>query len=159
MSMMFALIIFVALAVAGAAAGMKLYVRPKEAMERVTAGAQSPDRMPSHPSLAMHELVKRIGKIAVATPQDKALDTLLPIITRMSRPISTSKLHLRSSMWNCPCLLSSLSWLFRYSMASSLKFLRSGMRMKFFKIAGESEGILDTLIGSRIILTGFVFTS
>jgi tight adherence protein C len=70
MSMMFALIIFVALAVAGAAAGMRLYVRPKEAMERVVGGIEQPEHMPLHPSLAFHELVKRLGNLVPQSPKD-----------------------------------------------------------------------------------------
>ena len=70
MSMMFALIIFVAIAVAGAAAGMKLYVRPKEAMERVAGGIEPSEHAPVHPSLAFHELIKRLGNLVPQSPKD-----------------------------------------------------------------------------------------
>ena len=49
---------------------MKMYVRPKEAMERVVGGAQSTDEMPSHPSLAFHELIKRLGNLVPQSPKD-----------------------------------------------------------------------------------------
>ena len=54
-------VIFVGLAIALAGAGMKLYVRPREAMERVAAGGTGNDQMPAHPSLAMHALIVKLG--------------------------------------------------------------------------------------------------
>ena len=63
-------VIFIGLALAVALAGMKLYVRPKEAMERVAGGSQSADQMPSHPSLAMHDLIKKLGNIIPQSPKD-----------------------------------------------------------------------------------------
>jgi tight adherence protein C len=53
-----------------AAGGMKAYVRPKEAMERVAGGTQAADTMPNHPSLAMHELIKKLGNIIPQSPKD-----------------------------------------------------------------------------------------
>jgi tight adherence protein C len=64
------LLIFIALAVAVAVAGMKLYVRPKEAMERVAGGIEDSHPIPSHPSLAFHELIKRLGSIIPQSPKD-----------------------------------------------------------------------------------------
>lgn len=63
-------LVFVGLALAIASAGMKLYVRPKEAMERVAGGVTSPDHMPAHPSLAMHELIKKLGNYIPQSPKD-----------------------------------------------------------------------------------------
>jgi len=64
------LLIFFGIAVAGAMYGMKIYVRPKEAMDRVVGGAQSTDEMPSHPSLAFHDLIKRLGNLVPQSPKD-----------------------------------------------------------------------------------------
>jgi tight adherence protein C len=63
-------IIITALAMGVAGVGMRLYVRPKEAMERVAAGAQGPDQMPNHPSLAMHELIRKLGNFIPLSPKD-----------------------------------------------------------------------------------------
>ena len=63
-------LIFTVLAMGLAAAGLKLYVRPKEAMERVAAGAQGNDQMPAHPSLAMHELIRKLGNFIPQSPKD-----------------------------------------------------------------------------------------
>jgi tight adherence protein C len=63
-------LIFVVLAMGLAGLGMKVYVRPKEAMERVAGGSQPSDSMPSHPSLAMHELIKKLGNIIPQSPKD-----------------------------------------------------------------------------------------
>jgi tight adherence protein C len=70
MPFLFTVIIFVALAIAVAGVGMKMYVRPKEAMERVAGGVHNPDSMPAHPSLAMHELVKKLGNFIPQSPKD-----------------------------------------------------------------------------------------
>src|SRR5258708_40137039 len=69
MSFLFTVLIFVVLAMALAGAGMKMYVRPKEAMERVAAGVQS-ESMPAHPSLAFHDLIKKLGNFVPQSPKD-----------------------------------------------------------------------------------------
>jgi tight adherence protein C len=68
-----AFLIFVAIAVAGAAFGMRFYVQPKEAIERVTGAAvqqQEMDVAPTHPSLVFREVVKRLGDLIPASPKD-----------------------------------------------------------------------------------------
>jgi len=64
------LLIFIGLAVAVALAGMKLYVRPKEAMERVVGGIEPAEQVPTHPSLVFHDLIKRLGNIIPQSPKD-----------------------------------------------------------------------------------------
>ena len=54
-------LIFVAMVALASAAGMKLYVRPKEAMERVVGAVTPADVQGEHPSLAFHEIIKRLG--------------------------------------------------------------------------------------------------
>jgi tight adherence protein C len=65
-----AVIIFFGIAVAGAMFGTKMYVRPKEAMDRVAGGMEQTETMPSHPSLAIHDLIKRLGNIVPQSPKD-----------------------------------------------------------------------------------------
>jgi len=69
MPFFFTLVVFIALAVAVALAGMKLYVRPKEAMERVVGGIDE-HAVPTHPSLAFHDLIKRLGTLVPQSPKD-----------------------------------------------------------------------------------------
>jgi tight adherence protein C len=64
------LMIFIAIAVAVALGGMKLYVRPKEAMERVVGGIDPTEHVPSHPSLVFHDLIKKLGNIVPQSPKD-----------------------------------------------------------------------------------------
>jgi tight adherence protein C len=64
------MLIFVGLAVLVAAVGMRLYVRPKEAMERVTGSLDGSEHMPQHPSLALHDLIKRLGNFIPQSPKD-----------------------------------------------------------------------------------------
>ena len=51
--------------------GLRFYVRPKEAMERV-AGATEAHRehVPTHPSLAFRQLLQRLGNVLPASPKD-----------------------------------------------------------------------------------------
>ena len=70
MPFLFTLILFVAVVLAVALAGMKLYVRPKEAMERVVGGIDPSEQVPSHPSLAFHDLIKRMGNFIPQSPKD-----------------------------------------------------------------------------------------
>ncbi len=49
---------------------MKLYVRPKEAMERVVGGIDPTEHMPAHPSLAFHDLIKKLGNFIPQSPKD-----------------------------------------------------------------------------------------
>jgi tight adherence protein C len=64
-------LIFLAVAVAISLLGMKLWVRPKETIDRVTGaspGAQ--EDSPAHPSLAFRDMVKRLGSVLPASPRD-----------------------------------------------------------------------------------------
>jgi tight adherence protein C len=71
MAIVFTCLIFVALAAVISMVGMRLYVRPKEAIERVTGVDLAPqEAMPVHPSLALHEIVKKLGNLIPASPKD-----------------------------------------------------------------------------------------
>jgi tight adherence protein C len=70
MTLLLPLLIFFGIAVAGAMYGMKIYVRPKEAMDRVVGGVQQADQQPSHPSLAFHDVIRRLGNIVPQSPKD-----------------------------------------------------------------------------------------
>lgn len=71
MAILFSLFIFVAFAAGLSYAGVKLYVKPKEALERV-AGTEldAHGGQPVHPSLVFHDLVKRLGAMVPASPKD-----------------------------------------------------------------------------------------
>lgn len=74
MSILFSCLVFVLIAILISLAGLKLYVRPKEALERVSGtSVDHSDEMPVHPSLAFHELVKRLGNLVPASPKDVSL--------------------------------------------------------------------------------------
>ncbi len=70
MPFLLTVLIFVVLAMGLAGVGMKMYVRPKEAMERVVGGIEPSEHMPTHPSLALHDLVKRLGNFIPQSPKD-----------------------------------------------------------------------------------------
>jgi tight adherence protein C len=70
MPLLLAFLVFIAVVAIVTLAGMKMYVRPKEAMERVAGGIDPADHVPQHPSLAIHELIKRLGNFIPQSPKD-----------------------------------------------------------------------------------------
>jgi tight adherence protein C len=71
MTILFSCLLFVLLAAGLSIAGMKLYVKPKEAMERVAGtGMSQHESTPRHPSLVFHDIVKRLGNLVPASPKD-----------------------------------------------------------------------------------------
>src|ERR1700687_1444233 len=68
---LFSLFIFVLFAVGLSYLGVRLYVKPKEAIERVAGtGPGMHDSPPIHPSLVFHDIVKRLGNLVPASPKD-----------------------------------------------------------------------------------------
>src|SRR5436305_3257553 len=70
MPLFLSVLIFFGLVVGMAALGMKMYVRPKEALERVVSGGATNEQMPVHPSLAMHQLIAKLGNFIPHSPKD-----------------------------------------------------------------------------------------
>ena len=71
MAFLLTFVVFFAVALAISLVGMRMWVRPKEAIERVTnAGVHVPDRVPTHPSLVFHDLIKRLGTVLPTSPKD-----------------------------------------------------------------------------------------
>ena len=71
MALLISFFIFIVFAAGLSFAGVRLYVKPKEAMERVAGtGHDSHDETPIHPSLIFHDLVKRLGTLVPASPKD-----------------------------------------------------------------------------------------
>ncbi len=64
------MLLFLVLTGAATAVGMKLYIRPREAMERVVGGGEPAEQAPTHPSLAFHEIIKKLGNIIPQSPKD-----------------------------------------------------------------------------------------
>ncbi len=71
MAILLSCLVFLLLAIVLSVVGMKLYVRPREAMERV-AGivADHSETAPIHPSLVFRDLIKRLGTLVPASPKD-----------------------------------------------------------------------------------------
>jgi tight adherence protein C len=63
-------VVFIAVVALVMLVGMKMYVRPKEAMERVAGSIDGSEHVPTHPSLAIHELIKRLGNFIPQSPKD-----------------------------------------------------------------------------------------
>jgi tight adherence protein C len=71
MTVIVTFILFLLVALAVSLVGMRLYVRPKEAIERVTGAARPEhEEAPIHPSLVFHELVKKLGTIMPVNPRE-----------------------------------------------------------------------------------------
>ncbi|MBI3681850.1 MAG: type II secretion system F family protein [Acidobacteria bacterium] len=71
MALLLTFVIFLLVAVAISAAGLRMWVRPKEAIERVTSvGVVADDTPPTHPSLAFRDLLKKLGSMMPQSPKD-----------------------------------------------------------------------------------------
>ncbi len=71
MPFFFASLIFLCVAVVVTSIVMRVWLRPKEAIERVTGVMAEPaEQIPSHPSLVFHDLLKRIGTVLPASPKE-----------------------------------------------------------------------------------------
>jgi tight adherence protein C len=71
MALVFSFVIFLLFAAGLSLAGVKMYVKPKEAIERVAGtGMSAHDTAPVHPSLLFRDLVKRLGNLVPASPKD-----------------------------------------------------------------------------------------
>ena len=74
MTFLASFLIFVAVAGLISLLGMKLWVRPKEAIERVTgANVYAEEKAPVHPSLVFREMLDRLGSVLPASPKDMSL--------------------------------------------------------------------------------------
>jgi tight adherence protein C len=63
--------IFVVVVLVLTTLGTKLYVRPKAALDRVVETTFDPtEETPAHPSLAFHDLLKKLGNLIPASPKD-----------------------------------------------------------------------------------------
>jgi len=70
MALLWTAVIFAGVMAAGALLGMKLWVKPKEAIDRITGVDVGVQETPKHPSLAFHELLQKIGDAIPASPAD-----------------------------------------------------------------------------------------
>lgn len=72
-SILLAAVLFLAITAVGTILGLKLWAKPKEAIERVTAtgaGIEFEEETPVHPSLAFRELLNRLGEKLPTSPKD-----------------------------------------------------------------------------------------
>ena len=67
------LLMFLVLASLFTLIGINFWARPKAAIERVTGAAMQSTPMTAHPSLAWHELVKKLGTLIPASPKDTSV--------------------------------------------------------------------------------------
>lgn len=70
MMLIFSTLIFLGVALGAAVLGLRLWVRPKEAIERVTGVHLEEEQSPTHPSLVFREMLDRLGTIVPASPKD-----------------------------------------------------------------------------------------
>jgi tight adherence protein C len=70
MALLLSLALFVFMMAAVSFIGLKLWVRPKEAMDRVAGISEQRDHIPVHPSLALHSVLQKIGTALPRNPKD-----------------------------------------------------------------------------------------
>ncbi|MFN7545113.1 MAG: type II secretion system F family protein [Acidobacteriota bacterium] len=74
MMILAAIAIFLLVAVTISTVGMRMYVEPNKAIERVTGVTMEvPESMPTHPSLIFHQLVQKLGDVLPASPKDVSI--------------------------------------------------------------------------------------
>ena len=74
MSILLSFVIFLAVAIGIGLLGMKLWLRPKEAIERVTGVVvHDEERIPTHPSLVFREMLKKLGTVVPTSPKDMSV--------------------------------------------------------------------------------------
>ncbi len=74
MMILAAFAIFILVTIAISTVGMRMWVQPKEAIERVTGVSMEISEVaPKHPSLVFHELVQRLGNVLPASPKDVSI--------------------------------------------------------------------------------------
>ena len=73
MPILFILILFVAVLVGAVFVGIRLYVKPTEAIERVTGTDRRYTETPSHPSLVLRDFLLRMGSLIPASPKDVSI--------------------------------------------------------------------------------------
>jgi len=87
MTILFSCLLFVLLTAGMSLAGMKLYVKPKEAMERVAGtGISQHEVTPRHPSLVFHDIMKRLGNLVPAVSVVIAIVWFRRWVTRLGIP-------------------------------------------------------------------------
>lgn len=70
-AIVFSVLIFLVLMIAISMVGMKMWVRPKEVMERVSGSIIDPREIATqHPSLVFGDLLKRLGTVLPQNPKD-----------------------------------------------------------------------------------------
>lgn len=110
MSFLLAVFIFLAIAVTISFAGLKLWVRPNEAIDRVTGVSQvqiAQEKAPSHPSIVFNELVARLGNIIPASPKDVAIQQRKLIRAGIRNPNALKILYGSKVLFGvlCPLLM------------------------------------------------------
>jgi len=71
MTILLTVVLFLLITVMLSLAGMKLWVRPKEVIDRVTgATLTQEEEVQTHPSLVFQEMVKKLGTMLPASPKD-----------------------------------------------------------------------------------------
>lgn len=74
MTFLLTFLVFIAVAVGFALVVTKFWLKPKEAIERVTnAGVQIEEDTPTHPSLVFRDLLNRLGTVMPASPKDMSV--------------------------------------------------------------------------------------
>lgn len=74
LSLIISFLLFVGIVIGVTVLGLRVWVRPKEAIERVTATAvEEEQEAPTHPSLVFRELLDRLGRALPASPKDMSV--------------------------------------------------------------------------------------
>lgn len=74
LALIISFVLFAGIVIGVTVLGLRVWVRPKEAIERVTAtAAEEREEAPVHPSLVFRELLDRLGRALPASPKDMSV--------------------------------------------------------------------------------------
>lgn len=106
-------ILFVLVVIALSTVGMRYWVRPNEALERIAGGGvETAEEAPKHPSLVFHDIVKRLGNAVPASPKDVTVMQRRLIRAGMRTPNALKTLYGAKVVLGVtfPLLVSALVW-------------------------------------------------
>jgi len=93
MAILVPVIVFIVVVVTLSLAGLRLWVRPKEAIERVTGTGPVQEDAPVHASLLFRELLDRLGKVIPTSPKDVTVMERRLIRAGMRSPTAVRRLY------------------------------------------------------------------
>lgn len=94
MAILAAAVLFITIVIGLSLMGMRYWVRPSEALERISGGGvESVEDAPKHPSLVFYDVIKRLGNVVPSSPKDVSIMKRRLIRAGMRNPTALKILY------------------------------------------------------------------